>query len=611
MADTDVVVRLRAEVADLKGKLDEAGKRLDDFGTNASKSINAFGVAFAQVFAADKIAKFIIAGIKDFAEYERALDTLGKKVAGAGGNWAALKEDVVAYANEIQATTRFSDDVVIASLDELMSKTNDYTASLRLNEMAMNYSVYTGQSLSAAADIIGLAFQGNTRGTMMLAKELGITGAAAKDTQKLFDILADRTDNLARSDRSVATEMEIAKNAMADAGKEIGKTLAPTITWLLNVFAVALPFAINGFVKVIQSVATILGGVVFTVLSGIINANIAIVKSFIDLGIFMKDVITKGPKAAWETFSKSVATNWKDAMNNTTSMAKGAADQLAQIWKKQETAKKAQNKRELTDHVRVKRAEETASRSEAEIYQQLVAQKQASTLSMFTVLDTNRQVFYQKAGESLDDFKLRMKDAEEVAKAHATAVFDAISKAATTMTEAMGAAFQRWGESGALTARNLVVVMKEAATAILRGFLMSMGKEIFMRGLMSLIQAAAYAVGIVTIALAPGWFAKAALEMGEGMALMAAASTVKLASGGIVTRPTNALIGEAGPEAVIPLNKAGLAAIGGVQTGDISMNFPGVRRESDLKGKRFAQTADRQLAEAMQRSNQRRGQRFT
>jgi hypothetical protein len=31
--------------------------------------------------------------------------------------------------------------------------------------------------------------------------------------------------------------------------------------------------------------------------------------------------------------------------------------------------------------------------------------------------------------------------------------------------------------------------------------------------------------------------------------------TAKLAAGGIVTRPINALVGEAGPEAVIPLNK--------------------------------------------------------
>jgi SLT domain-containing protein len=44
----------------------------------------------------------------------------------------------------------------------------------------------------------------------------------------------------------------------------------------------------------------------------------------------------------------------------------------------------------------------------------------------------------------------------------------------------------------------------------------------------------------------------------------------KLAEGGIVTRPTFALIGEAGPEAVIPLGSSG----GGVGGGSVTFNFP-------------------------------------
>jgi phage-related minor tail protein len=42
-----------------------------------------------------------------------------------------------------------------------------------------------------------------------------------------------------------------------------------------------------------------------------------------------------------------------------------------------------------------------------------------------------------------------------------------------------------------------------------------------------------------------------------------------LADGGIVTRPTLALIGEAGPEAVIPLNRGGMGA------GGITVNVTG------------------------------------
>ena len=53
------------------------------------------------------------------------------------------------------------------------------------------------------------------------------------------------------------------------------------------------------------------------------------------------------------------------------------------------------------------------------------------------------------------------------------------------------------------------------------------------------------------------------------------ATPYPMATGGIVTRPTLALIGEAGPEAVIPLNRAGTIGMGGgitinVQAGLVS-----------------------------------------
>ena len=47
-----------------------------------------------------------------------------------------------------------------------------------------------------------------------------------------------------------------------------------------------------------------------------------------------------------------------------------------------------------------------------------------------------------------------------------------------------------------------------------------------------------------------------------------------LASGGIVTRPTLAMIGEAGPEAVVPLNKSGQLGMGQGQSVTIQINAP-------------------------------------
>lgn len=56
-----------------------------------------------------------------------------------------------------------------------------------------------------------------------------------------------------------------------------------------------------------------------------------------------------------------------------------------------------------------------------------------------------------------------------------------------------------------------------------------------------------------------------------------------LAAGGIVTKPTLAMIGEAGPEAVVPLSKMG--RFGG---GDIIINITGNTISSDLDIRRLA-----------------------
>ena len=53
-----------------------------------------------------------------------------------------------------------------------------------------------------------------------------------------------------------------------------------------------------------------------------------------------------------------------------------------------------------------------------------------------------------------------------------------------------------------------------------------------------------------------------------------------LAHGGIVTKPTFAMIGEAGPEAVIPLSKSGQFGGGGATT--INISFPNIRDFKDI-----------------------------
>jgi hypothetical protein len=80
--------------------------------------------------------------------------------------------------------------------------------------------------------------------------------------------------------------------------------------------------------------------------------------------------------------------------------------------------------------------------------------------------------------------------------------------------------------------------------------------------------------------------------LASGTALAATGLGVKamgaafLAEGGLVTKPTLAMVGEGGQsEAVIPLDRLGGAeAFGGVKVGRMAMRFPGVRSLEDVKG---------------------------
>jgi len=90
-------------------------------------------------------------------------------------------------------------------------------------------------------------------------------------------------------------------------------------------------------------------------------------------------------------------------------------------------------------------------------------------------------------------------------------------------------------------------------------------KQVIAQLIKAVATAAALAAIFSIIAPAAGGLSKIKgfLNIGDGKSLFGGllGGLVPFADGGIVTKPTNALIGEAGPEAVIPLDK--IDSIGG------------------------------------------------
>jgi len=105
----------------------------------------------------------------------------------------------------------------------------------------------------------------------------------------------------------------------------------------------------------------------------------------------------------------------------------------------------------------------------------------------------------------------------------------------------------------------------EALTADFIGFadaidpIGNMLKEMAKQGFSTVLRAIGeQMMAMAALFFSTGQFAKAALSLAGGLAAIVASNYIKsLAKGGIVTQPTLALIGESGPEAVVPLGKGG------------------------------------------------------
>jgi hypothetical protein len=106
------------------------------------------------------------------------------------------------------------------------------------------------------------------------------------------------------------------------------------------------------------------------------------------------------------------------------------------------------------------------------------------------------------------------------------------------------------------------------------------------------------------------FLAAGAYQTGEGV--LKGIESAYLAEGGVVTKPTNAVIGEGGePEAVVPLSKAGEMGFGGQVTQHIGIHLPNVKKPADFASAESRRTISRVLSEQMTKLQARQGLRFS
>jgi hypothetical protein len=230
-----------ADVDDLKKKLGEADKSVED----NSKKISEFGKKAALAFAAVGAAAtaFAVSAVKAAAQDEVGRKKLEQTIR---SNTKATEDQIAAidkYISKQSIATATTDDVLRPALSRLIRSTKDVTQAQDLLNLAQEISVATGKPLEAVTTALGRAYDGSNTALGRLG--IGIDAATLKSqsfeetTKQLKETYQGFIDNEATNAEFKFKQLTI---ALDETKESIGAALLPIVKELADyLLATAVP----------------------------------------------------------------------------------------------------------------------------------------------------------------------------------------------------------------------------------------------------------------------------------------------------------------------------------------------------------------------------------
>ena len=253
------VVELLVKVATETGQLEVLKEKLSDFSTEANKAAKetkdlgtssqslkgdvlslaaSFGIATTAVEAIKWGAKtytdFVKDAIKESIQYEEAMNGVRRAVEIAGGSWEKSRQAVEDWANAIEKTTKYSDDVALAALDRMTRTLGNEKAAMAAVRLATDMSAASHQDLASSVDLLTNLFNDNARGVMEAKRQFGDLLTNAKSTADVIQILQTKLAGLAEKETGAATETEKLKNNINNLKQSFGDMITKMETPVLR-----------------------------------------------------------------------------------------------------------------------------------------------------------------------------------------------------------------------------------------------------------------------------------------------------------------------------------------------------------------------------------------
>jgi hypothetical protein len=234
VAGSAVRIAILANASQARSEFDSTAKKASGFGDKMGKVGKVAGRALAGglLLAGAAAVKMTKAAAEDEAAQSSLAKTL-QNVAGASKSQIAAAESWI----EVQGKTKgIADDELRPALAKLVTATHDVGKAQRLASLAMDISAGSGKSLESVSALLAKAQNGSAAG---LAK-LGVkTKDAAGKTRSLKDITADLAStykgSASKAAETTAGKQKILTVQMGELQEKIGAKLLPVMQSLVDV----------------------------------------------------------------------------------------------------------------------------------------------------------------------------------------------------------------------------------------------------------------------------------------------------------------------------------------------------------------------------------------
>jgi hypothetical protein len=196
-----------------------ANKQIGGF----DKTVKTLGKSFAGVFAAQKIVTFFASSVKGALADQKAQVQLANSIRNTTN---ATNQQIKELENYIKATsfaTGVSDEQLRPAINRLVLATGDLSQAQKLSSLAMDISAGTGRDLESVTTALAKAAGGQYTSLQRLGVGLSKSVLETKDLDKITGVLADKFQGQAAAAAgTLQGKMEILKVRVEEAKEEIG-----------------------------------------------------------------------------------------------------------------------------------------------------------------------------------------------------------------------------------------------------------------------------------------------------------------------------------------------------------------------------------------------------